>query len=163
MAELIPFLDVPSTLALATVQPFVLDMLQHGFIWRDRLRRSSLEDYKEEEDERVRCESEGEESEIGTGTLENRRIVGQLVEIFQMMVVDPEPRLLELLEIICERFSEDYKKYWNSVLVSCDRHSEHRVSKEGFYLLEMAEGTLGKWKTNRKRAQFWSKRVVMAG
>ena len=36
---LLPYLDVPSTWALATAQPLVLDVLQHMFVWKGLLKR----------------------------------------------------------------------------------------------------------------------------
>ena len=36
---LLPYLDVPSTWALATAQPLVLDVLQHKFVWKGLLKR----------------------------------------------------------------------------------------------------------------------------
>ena len=89
------------------------------------------------------CALMGEESKIGKVTLENRRKVEQLVKILQMME-NPEPSLLDLLDDICDRFSTEFSEYsTNILLVSCSRHSEHWVSHEGFYLLELAEGAMG--------------------
>ena len=88
VAELIPFLDVASTLALATVQPLVVDLIQRRFIWKDLLRRSAI------------CGFENEDSQE-----RNERNVEQLVEILKL-VEDPEPHLLELLHTICERYPE---------------------------------------------------------
>ena len=85
MVQLIPFLDLPSILALAKVEPFVLKMLQRSFIWRlELLGRSRINEEEEEFDAR----QEGE-SMVGTKTEQDRREVEQLVEILQM-VEDPE-------------------------------------------------------------------------
>ena len=42
VAQLLVFLDVSSTLALAKVLPLALDLLQRKFIWEDLLKRSNI-------------------------------------------------------------------------------------------------------------------------
>ena len=126
MAQLIPFLDVQSILALSKVEPVVVNILQRSFIWRQVLRRSN----DKEEWEELKFE------------------VKNLVEILQM-VEDPEPLIPELLDMICERFSQEKtdEEYWPErikVLVSCGRHpGDHLVSRGGFQLLELVEGAMG--------------------
>lgn len=74
--------------------------------------------------------------------------VGDLLKILQMME-DPEPLIPELLDMICERFSQEKTEetYWPEqvkVLVSCSRHpGDHLVSCGGFQLLELVEGATG--------------------
>ena len=116
VAELIPFLDVSSILALATVQPLVLSLLQRSFIWKSLIRRST----------------------IGENELEKyREKIRQLVEI-QKLVEDPEPHLLELLHTICKRCPEEISGVKeDSVQVSCSVHpAGHKVNTTGFELLE---------------------------
>ena len=75
--------------------------------------------------------------------------IEDLVEILSQMVEDREPLVLELLDIICERFSEQKteENCWPDqvkVLVSCKRHpGDHLVSRHGFYYLELVEGAMG--------------------
>ena len=130
MAQLLPFLDVQSILALSKVEPVVVNILQRSFIWRQQLRRSyhAMEDMDEFEMEELE--------------------VGDLLEILQL-VEDPEPLIPELLDMICERFSQEKTEetYWPQqikVLVSCDLHpGDHLVSRGGFQLLELVEGEMG--------------------
>ena len=56
VAQLMPFLDVASTLALATVQPLVVDLIQRRFIWKDLIRRSAISGVENEDsEEREKC------------------------------------------------------------------------------------------------------------
>ena len=86
VAQLIPFLDLSSILALATVQPLVLNLLQRSFIWKNLIRRSAI--------------SENELEGL------DREKIGQLVEILKLFE-DSEPHLLELLHTICESYPEE--------------------------------------------------------
>ena len=103
VAQLIPFLDLSSILALATVQPLVLSLLQRSFILKTLIRRISEN------------ELEGLD----------REKIGQLVEILKL-VEDPEPHLLELLHTIIERYPEEAscieEDDLDSVQVSCSLH-----------------------------------------
>ena len=165
MAQLIPFLDVPSALALATVQPLLLDMLQRNFIWRGLLRRSTIREDKKEFRKRLQWEWGGEGngrlevSPVGKKTKQNRREMNQLVEFLQM-AEDPEPLLMDLLDTICERFSRKAesgrKEHRHTVLVSCNHHPDHLVSPEGFALLELAEGIMGTTLQKAKEVEWFS-------
>ena len=83
LVQLLAFLDVSSTLALAKEVPLLLDLLQRKFIWKDFINRSNIDGDKEHE--------------------ENKTEVSQIVEIL-MMMEDAEPLLQELLEAICQKF-----------------------------------------------------------
>ena len=100
VAQLIPFLDVASTLALATVQPLVLNLIQRRFIWKNLIRRSPISDY-----------------DIW-GREERNKHVTQLVEILKL-VEDSEP-LLDLLHAISKEY--ECTAITNSVQVSCIVH-----------------------------------------
>ena len=149
LAQLIPLLDLSSVLALATVQPLVLSLLQRSFIWKNLIRRSTV-----------------------SGNELCREKIGKLVEILKL-IEEPEQRLLELLHVICESYpevlgggkeedkeeneeqdgeeeedEEGYKEYkyfdLESVLVTCSVHPVgHKVSTEGFEVLELVEGSMG--------------------
>ena len=133
VAQLLSFIDVSSTLALAKVLPLSLHLLQRKFIWRDLICRSRInEDYigdltlKEEEEDFYEIKAE----------------VEQMVAIL-MMMESPEDLLQDLLDTICERtpfpFNEEVK-----ITISCNRHLvDHVVQAEGFELLEVAEGLMG--------------------
>ena len=146
VAQLIPFLDLASILALATVQPLVLNLLERSFIWKNLIRRSAI--------------SENELEGL------DRAKIGQLVKILKL-VEDPESHLLELLHTICERYpegleleveypdeegeedqedQEEESTHFNldSVQVSCSLHpAGHKVNAVGFELLELVEGAMG--------------------
>ena len=132
---MIPFLDVSSILALANVQPLVSSLLQRSFIWKKLVSRSA----------------------ISGSDLEglDREKIGDLVEILNLLE-DPEPRLLQLLHAICERYpkeisgevkeGEEELTYFDldSVFITCILHQAgHKVSTAGFELLELIEGAMG--------------------
>ena len=122
VSQLLPFLDSSSTLALASVQPLVVQLLQRSSIWKGLLRRSTIEDFDDYDEN-------------------NKSTVEDLVGILKMMG-DPVPLLLELLHIICEKFL-NYGRY-NHISVSCTLHpaADHKVNQEGFELLELVEGAM---------------------
>ena len=119
VSQLLPFLDSSSTLALASVQPLVIQLLQRSSIWKGLLRRCTIEDYDNFDEN-------------------NRFVVEDLVGILKI-TEDPVPLLLELLHIICEKFSRYGRNGY--VSVSCSLHpTDHQVNREGYELLELAEG-----------------------
>ena len=130
VAQLILFLDVASTLALATIQPLVLGLLQRRFMWKDLIKRSEIRpDYVND------VEDEDEDS---------KKIVMQMVSILKMME-DPKPLLLDLLHHICHLYKSiisisnpytDQKRH--GVILSCSLHpTDHNVDPRGFELLEL--------------------------
>ena len=119
VARLTPFLDVASTLALATVQPLVLDLLQRRFMWKNLMRRSKI----------------GLKNDYGVTNEDDKREVLQLVSILKM-VDDPKPLLLDLLHHICQLHPadpenpEDPERY---VILSCSLHpGDHIVDPVEF-------------------------------
>ena len=97
---LLPYLDVPSTWALVTAQPLILDVLQHKFVWKGLLKRWPL---------------------AGDDELEQ---VKQLANILKMME-QPETLLYDLLDIICEYVEyeeEEGELLLNSIRLNCRRH-----------------------------------------
>ena len=170
VAQLLTFLDVSSTLALANVLPLAQDLLQRKFIWGDLLRRSNIKRYiwkeivreeqEEEEEGEEEEEEEDEEEELQEDVEEeqknsleqwkiNHTEVAQLVNIAVLkMVKDPKILLQELLDMICERFERIPWPNWGAdddyISMSCSRHpSDHQVGLEGFQLLELVEGIMG--------------------
>ena len=123
LVQLLTFLDVSSTLALAKEVPLLLDLLQRKFIWKDFINRSNIDGDKELE--------------------ENKTEVSQIVEILKMME-DAEPLLQELLEVICLKFEKDFGIDELCITMSCKLHADdHDVAPDGFQLLELAEGMMG--------------------
>ena len=123
LVQLLAFLDVSSTLALAKEVPLLLDLLQRKFIWKDFINRSNIDGDKELE--------------------ENKTEVSQIVEILKLME-DAEPLLQELLEAICQKFEKENRFGDLSITMSCKLHADdHVVISDGFQLLELAEGMMG--------------------
>ena len=147
VAQLLTFLDVSSTLALANVLPLAQDLLQRKFIWGDLMRRSNIKRYpwKEARDKTQEEQSDGWMEQVKI----NKTEVAQLVNIAVLkMVKDPKLLVQELLDMICERFERIPWPDWGAdddyMTMSCSRHpSDHEVDREGFQLLELVEGIMG--------------------
>ena len=77
---------------------------------------------------------------MSKSTLElNRTEMSYLAGVLKKMK-DPKPYLIDLLDLICQRFPPyDYFH----VRVSCPRHTSHPVSVLWILLLEDTEGALG--------------------
>ena len=135
METLMPFLDGQSTLALVKALPLALEVIQRKSMWTKLVRRVcpyGTDDVLGEAEEAV---------------ANYRRKVMPLVQILKMME-DPNPLLLDLLHVICERFppidreglTEDLRGF---IQVSCScEDTSHTVSPFGFLLLEAVEGVM---------------------
>ena len=132
VAQLLTFLDVSSTLALATALPLAQDLLQLKSIWGNLMSRSIVFQ---------RCEGPDQEEEQERAEEMNKAEVAQLVAILKMLKF-PELLLPELLDMICDRFQNHDMSVFN-ITMSCSRHIDHVVNREGFQLLEVAEGMMG--------------------
>ena len=131
MEKLLTFLDVQSTLNLARVHPFTIAILKAGPYWRKLVKRTcrvnDTDDWAVFEEQRIE--------------------VQHLVEISSLMG-NPKPLILDLLDVIAERFPP-VRRMWMSekdvevIQVSCPRHNTHSVSLLGFRLLELVEGRVG--------------------
>ena len=152
--RLLPFLDAVSTLSLVKALPLALELIQRKFLWRKLVRRVCPFDTDE-----VVSEAEFEEVVV-----KERSKVMPLVEIVKMME-DPNPRLLDLLHVICQRFPpvarddvpEEARSRWSNgeirvneipgpefIELSCTcRHTRHAVCPFGFLLLEGVERAMG--------------------
>ena len=86
VSQLLPFLDLASTLHLASILPLVLQLLQRKSIWRDLIRRS-IENF---------------DLIMRDDYVEIMWIVDQLVDILKMLE-SPELLLLDVLHIISHR------------------------------------------------------------
>ena len=152
LTELLSFLDVSSSLALAKVLPLAADLLQRKFIWQGLMRKIILENYfenrlEEGDEEKDADEDEDVEEEDKEERWKETNKTGavQLVAILKT-VEDPEPLLLELFDTLCRFFAQ----YWDiesHVAMSCPCHPDpedwHCVNAEGFQLLELVEGMMG--------------------
>ena len=136
--SLLHFLDPPSILELGQVHPLTIGVMQGTSTWSRFIRRScpfeppapnlqfqtSHVSFEEETEQRV---------------IELRPILGVL-----QLIDSPQPHLLDLLEIICQRFPpRDWGEVARDVKVTCPNHKFHNVSALGFVLLELIEGALG--------------------
>ena len=124
VSQLLPFLDLASTLHLASILPLVLQLLQRKSIWRDLIRRS-IENF----DLIMRDDYE-----------EIMWIVDQLVDILKMLE-SPELLLLDVLHVICEIYEDSKEEA--EVILSCTCLCEHRIEFVGFQILEVAEAKMG--------------------
>ena len=128
--KLLPMLDTHAVWSLATAQPLIVKVLQNSLTW------NQIISFYDEHTERVSYQARRSFED----SLElNRTEMGYLSGVLKKME-DPKPHLMELLDLICERFPpHDYFH----VQVSCPRHISHSVSTLGFLLLEDTEGALG--------------------
>ena len=124
VSQLLPFLDLASTLHLASILPLVLQLLQRKSIWRDLIRRS-IENF----DLIMRDDYE-----------EIMWIVDQLVDILKMLE-SPELLLQDVLHVICEIYKDSKEEA--EVILSCTCLCEHKIEFVGFQILEVAEEKMG--------------------
>ena len=136
--KLLPFLDLGAILHLAKTNKMTRDILQKSCIWNQLVRRSCpmrLEHFSEENGFLRK-----EELQPGFD-----RVRG-LVAILKLLK-DPMTLLLDLLDVICERFAQNETQdrfFFPLFTVGCPCHSgSHSVSLPGFLLLEEAEGAFG--------------------
>ena len=131
--KLLPFLDLGAILHLAKTNKMTRDILQKSCIWNQLVRRSCpmrLEHFSEENGFLRK-----EELQPGFD-----RVRG-LVAILNLLK-EPMTLLLDLLDVICERFVQNEPQ--DRFTVGCPCHSgSHSVSLPGFLLLEEAEGAFG--------------------
>ena len=106
LTELLSFLDVSSSLALAKVLPLAADLLQRKFIWQGLMRKIILENYfenrlEEGDEEKDADEDEDVEEEDKEERWKETNKTGavQLVAILKT-VENPEPLVLELLDTL---------------------------------------------------------------
>ena len=138
--RLMPFLDGQSTLALVKALPLALEVILRKSMWIKLVSQVCPYDTDDLLDE----------AEYEDAVANDRRQVMPLVEILKM-VEDPNPLLLALLHVICERFpsGDQYVEGLGGpelIQVSCTcsrQHTSHTVSPYGFLLLEAVEGVLG--------------------
>ena len=92
---LLPYLDVSSTMALASTHPLTVALLQNMFIWRDFIQRTKMKRGSKFREVEGRKSFEMEVMEVE---------LKQVVAIINL-AEEPKPLLLELVHAICKRFS----------------------------------------------------------
>ena len=155
LERLLVVLDAKSVLALVKGLPPALAIIQRKPTWIKLVKRvcSNIED--------PRFGTIGSDSysheEFLQQVAEHRSGLIPLVDIMKLMTSNFRPRLLDLLDVICEgnppvlreNVSEEcrsYVEYYEENLpgpelikVTCTRHTSHEVSPYGFLLLETVE------------------------
>ena len=143
--RLFPFLDASSTLSLARAHPPSVRILQGGANWAQFIRRSCpspVINYKSKPENLHDHEWAIEAAELKK---EEMRPVVQLLK----MMKTPRSYLLDLLDLICERFGgvESFQdRFGAAIVMSCPRHTtstSHTVDAVGFLLLEQVEAAMG--------------------
>ena len=136
MENLLPFLDVQSTLNLARSKiSKCLDLLQdkeNPSNWRNLI-KSSIPDSFRLEDE--------EDWNLLRATFEQmREQMSPLIDILKLMK-DSNSQMQDLLKVLCEKSSIEGKKdVWDPfVEISHSSHGSHQLSPLGFLILEAIE------------------------
>ena len=139
--KLLPYLDLETTFNLAQTHKLTREVLQKRSIWRKLIRRGCH--YDEEQDF---YNHERDFDNYVPPHLAKIAQLKKLVEILQLFK-SPEAHLLDLLELVCERFKtlRRLREYVGpQVLLSHPGHSDHHsVSLACFLLLEEVEGAFG--------------------
>ena len=137
--SLLHFLDPPSILELGQVHPLTIGVMQGTSTWSRFIRRSCPFEPETEPPNLQTSHVSVSEEEIEQKVMELKPIIGVL-----QLIDSPQLHLLDLLEIICQRFPpRDWGEMARDVKVSCPSHKFHNVSALGFVLLELIEGALG--------------------
>ena len=141
--HLITFLDVGSTMALATNHPLTMALLENIFFWRAFIQRTKMKGGSKFRDG-VRYES----VEMEVMEVELKQVVAII-----NLAEEPKPLLIELVHTICKRFSSitGAKSYdfdlnieeHTTIQLSCQDLPSHAVTPSGFLLLRQAESLAG--------------------
>ena len=123
IAELLTFLDLPSTLRLAKCHQLTQDVIQGSWVWNKLIRRF--------------CPHDQEDVDLaGYLAQDNLETVRHFVAILNLMR-SPNTLLLDLLDLICERFEANRVFSESFVYLSCTCQPEeecHVVTLSGFLL-----------------------------
>ena len=135
---LLPYLEVGSTMALASTHPLTVALLQNMFIWRDFIQRTKMKRGSKFREVEGRKSFEMEVMEVE---------LKQVVAIINL-AEEPKPFLLELVHAICKRFSSitgvmDEDEDDRTIQLSCEELPSHAVTPSGFLLLRQAESLAG--------------------
>ena len=124
---LLSFLDPASILVLAKAHPFAKQVLQRGLNWTRMIKRSCPQ--------QSLILQKPFQQELAAAA----RALEPIIETLHLLGKS-ESRLLQLLEIICERFPSAGP---DLVKVACPCLEVHEVSSLGLVLLEMVERSTG--------------------
>ena len=128
---LLSFLDPASILVLAKAHPFAQQVLQRGLNWTRMIKRSCPQ------------QSVNLQKPFQQEIAEAARALEPIIETLPLLGKS-DSRLLQLLEIICERFpSNNSAAGPDLVKVACPCLEVHEVSSLGLVLLEMVERSTG--------------------
>ena len=139
--KLLPYLDLETTFNLAQTHKLTREVLQKRSIWRKLIRRGCH--YDEEQD------FYNHERDFYNYVPPHHTKIAQLKKLVEILKLfkSPEAHLLDLLELVCERFKtlRRLREYVGpQVLLSHPGHSDHHsVSLACFLLLEEVEGAFG--------------------
>ena len=139
--KLLPYLDLETTFNLAQTHKLTREVLQKRSIWRKLIRRGCH--YDEEQD------FYNHERDFYNYVPPHHAKIAQLKKLVEILKLfkSPEAHLLDLLELVCERFKtlRRLREYVGpQVLLSHPGHSDHHsVSLACFLLLEEVEGAFG--------------------
>ena len=139
--KLLPYLDLETTFNLAQTHKLTREVLQKRSIWRKLIRRGCH--YDEEQ------EFYNHERDFYNCVPPHLAKIAQLKKLVEILKLfkSPEAHLVDLLELVCERFKtlRRLREYGGpQVLLSHPGHSDHHsVSLACFLLLEEVEGAFG--------------------
>ena len=139
--KLLPYLDLETTFNLAQTHKLTREVLQKRSIWRKLIRRGCH--YDEEQ------EFYNHERDFYNYVPPHHTKTAQLKKLIKVLQLfkSPEAHLLDLLELVCERFKtlRRLREFEGpQVLLSHPGHSDpHSVSIACFLLLEEIEGAFG--------------------
>ena len=139
--KLLPYLDLETTFNLAQTHKLTREVLQKRSIWRKLIRRGCHYD-----EEQNFYNYERDFFNYVPPHLAKIAQLKKLIKILQLFK-SPEAHLLDLLELVCERFKTLRRLREHvgpQVLLSHPGHSDHHsVSLACFLLLEELEGAFG--------------------
>ena len=138
-------LDLSSLALLLEAHKPIIDILTEGSVTWNNLTRRTVAGWDEEKDfMRLQTRSElGDVGDIVRDSAQKKNILDNildLVKIIKLMTMVHQPLVLDLLDLICERFPAlrytEVKSEWQHVNVSCPRHgSPHKMALFGLALL----------------------------
>ena len=134
--RLMPFLDGKSALALVKALPLALEVIQKKSLW-----------IKLVEQECPYPEDPYEDAFVMNSGVEEVMTLAEILKLFE----DPNPFLLDLLHIICERFRPDNilrGRKLIQVSCTCKQHTSHTVDPRGFFFLEAVEEVFGEYRAD---------------
>ena len=152
--NLLPFLDLQSTLHLAQNHGVTREVLQGSFAWNKLIKRTCVSDQNY-------CY--GVNSQYSNRKVDAARLLGAILKLMR----DPKANMLDLLDTICQRIpralfrdaSPAESGYYGAVTIGCPAHGDpHKVLLSDFLLLEEIEGAFGT--TEQEVEEVWVGGVI---